>query len=132
MHIGNPLLEFVTDMNSADQYYWSHGLISDSAYELLISFCNSSRLMREAIRMSFSSGCLSVYNEVATELSKSIDRYDVIADICLSSGQSPMSIFSHPLLSGPQHLSSLHSQADGLSQQVKLRLRCNSQTLLVL
>ena len=119
MQIGNPLLEFVTDMNSADQYYWSHGLISDSAYELLISSCNSSRLMREAIRMSFSSGCLSVYNEVATELSKSIDRYDVIADICLSSGQSPMSIFRHPLLSGSQHLSSLHSQEDGLSQQVK-------------
>ena len=119
MQIGNPLLEFVTDMNSADQYYWSHGLISDSAYELLISFCNSSRLMREAIGRSFSSDCLSVYSEVATELTKSIDRYDVIADVCLSSGQSPMSIFSHPLLSGPQHLSSLHSQADGLSQQVK-------------
>ncbi|XWS58978.1 hypothetical protein CRYUN_Cryun08bG0080900 [Craigia yunnanensis] len=115
--IGNPLLEFVTDMNSADQYYWSHGLISDSVYELLISFCNSSRLMREAIRMSFSSDCLSVFSEVATELTKSIDRYDVIANVCLSSGQSPMSIFRHPLLSGSQHLSSLHSQADGLSQQ---------------
>ena len=75
MQIGNPLLEFVTDMNTADQYYWSHGLISDSAYELLISFCNSSRLMREAIRRSFSSDCLSVYSEVAIELTKSIDRY---------------------------------------------------------
>ncbi|XVE95740.1 hypothetical protein REPUB_Repub02eG0125400 [Reevesia pubescens] len=116
--IGNPLLEFVTDMNSADQYYWSHGLISDSAYELLISFCNSSQLMREAIRNRFSSDCLSVYSEVATELTKSIDRYNVIADVCLLSGQSPMAIFSQPLLSGPQNLSSLHSQADALSQQV--------------
>ncbi|EOY08723.1 Peptidase S10 [Theobroma cacao] len=111
--IGNPLLEFATDMNSVDQYYWSHGLISDSAYELLTSFCNSSRLMREVIRRSISSDCISVYSEVSTELTKSIDQYDVIADVCLSSGQSPMAILSHSLLSGPQH----SSQADGLSQQ---------------
>ncbi|XP_021297402.1 serine carboxypeptidase-like 45 [Herrania umbratica] len=111
--IGNPLLEFATDMNSVDQYYWSHGLISDSAYELLTSFCNSSRLMREVIRRSISSDCMSVYSEVSTEITKSIDQYDVIADVCLSSGQSPMAILSHSLLSGPQH----SPQADGLSQQ---------------
>ncbi|KAB2012983.1 hypothetical protein ES319_D09G126800v1 [Gossypium barbadense] len=115
--IGNPLLEFVTDTNSADQYYWSHGLISDSAYELLLSFCNSSRLMREALTQSFSSDCLSVYSEVAEELGKSVDKYDVIADVCLSSGQSPMAIFSHPMFLGPQFSSSLHSQLDGFSQQ---------------
>ncbi|XVE60954.1 hypothetical protein DITRI_Ditri06bG0002300 [Diplodiscus trichospermus] len=115
--IGNPLLEFVADMNSADQYYWSHGLISDSAYELLISFCNSSRLMREAISRSYTSDCLSVYSEVASELTRSIDKYDVIADVCLTSGQSPTSIFSQPLLAGPQDMSSLHAKADSLEQQ---------------
>ncbi|KAJ7976577.1 Carboxypeptidase [Quillaja saponaria] len=41
--IGNPLLEFSTDFNSQDDYFWSHGLLSDSAYKLLKTVCNSSR-----------------------------------------------------------------------------------------
>lgn len=103
MQIGNPLLEFVTDMNSPDQYYWSHGLISDSAYELLISLCNSSRFMGEAIRNSFSPECLYVYSVVEEERSKSIDKYDVAADVCLASGHLPTSLLTQSLQSQAHH-----------------------------
>ena len=33
LQIGNPLQEFAVNLNSRDEYYWSHGLISDVVYE---------------------------------------------------------------------------------------------------
>ncbi|KAL9361309.1 hypothetical protein Peur_044094 [Populus x canadensis] len=75
--IGNPLLEFNTDLNAQDHFYWSHGLISDSTYQLLTSVCNNSKLMREAITGTVSSACFGVYTLVQKELSESIDPYDV-------------------------------------------------------
>ncbi|KAF2308111.1 hypothetical protein GH714_035358 [Hevea brasiliensis] len=37
--IGNPLLEYNTDLNSEGDYYWSHTFISDAAYELIRKVC---------------------------------------------------------------------------------------------
>ncbi|KAG4915824.1 hypothetical protein JHK87_053381 [Glycine soja] len=37
--IGNPLLDFDTDMNAVDEYYWSHGIITDYAYKIMTSLC---------------------------------------------------------------------------------------------
>ncbi|KAH8506725.1 hypothetical protein H0E87_013503 [Populus deltoides] len=96
--IGNPLLEFNTDLNAQDHFYWSHGLISDSTYQLLTSVCNNSKLMREAITGTVSSACFGVYTLVQKELSESIDPYDVTGDICLSSNQSQLKIFNQQLL----------------------------------
>ncbi|KAB1222167.1 Serine carboxypeptidase-like 43 [Morella rubra] len=85
--IGNPLLEFSTDFNSADEYYWSHGLIADDVYSLLVNVCNSSQIMRAAIRDL--NAPAAVYNRLVKELGgKSIDQYNVIGDVCLSSGSS--------------------------------------------
>ncbi|POO00504.1 Serine carboxypeptidase-like [Trema orientale] len=59
--IGNPLLEFDTDFNSRAEFIWSHGLISDSTYEL------------------------ATKGEASKEMSHYIGEYDVILDVCLSS-----------------------------------------------
>ncbi|XP_021823548.1 serine carboxypeptidase-like 45 [Prunus avium] len=82
--IGNPLLEFSTDINAEDLFYWSHGLISDAAYGLLTSVCNSSQLLRETIAGSPSAACSDVITQVSQELSNSVDKYYVTGDICLS------------------------------------------------
>ncbi|RWW41413.1 hypothetical protein BHE74_00053105 [Ensete ventricosum] len=41
--LGNPVLEFSTDFNSRAEFFWSHGLISDSTYRIFTSACNYSR-----------------------------------------------------------------------------------------
>ncbi|KAK7844868.1 serine carboxypeptidase-like 45 [Quercus suber] len=119
--IGNPLLEFAVDFNSPDEYYWSHGLISDGVYALLTKSCNSSQIMRGAIRGFLSSTCTSVYIELAKELTDYIDRYNVIGDVCLSSIQSQMDMLYQPLRSRFQYLTSLNSESDALSQQESIK-----------
>uniref|UniRef100_A0A2N9I564 Carboxypeptidase n=1 Tax=Fagus sylvatica TaxID=28930 RepID=A0A2N9I564_FAGSY len=41
--LGNPVLEFATDFNSRAEFFWSHGLISDTTYKMFTSVCNYSR-----------------------------------------------------------------------------------------
>ncbi|KAJ6339487.1 hypothetical protein OIU77_007447 [Salix suchowensis] len=53
--LGNPVLEFATDLNSRAEYFWSHGLISDSTYKMFTSACNYSRYVSEYYRDSVSS-----------------------------------------------------------------------------
>ncbi|WCJ33313.1 serine carboxypeptidase-like 45 [Euphorbia peplus] len=83
--IGNPLMEFNGDINSQTEYYWSHGLISDSCYELMNSVCNMSQLWRQSVQGSLSSGCDTVDARLIAEIpDESIDYYDVTADVCVS------------------------------------------------
>ncbi|KAG4912875.1 hypothetical protein JHK86_053308 [Glycine max] len=55
---GNPLLDFDTDMNAVDEYYWSHGIITDYAYKIMTSLCNSSRVLREYFSGQISKDCV--------------------------------------------------------------------------
>ncbi|KAG6580851.1 Serine carboxypeptidase-like 45, partial [Cucurbita argyrosperma subsp. sororia] len=83
--IGNPLLDIQVDANALDQYWWSHGLISDAAFHLLNSVCNASRLVTEGITSSLSPHCIFVATNVSKELSPAIDYFDVAAgDACPS------------------------------------------------
>ena len=119
MQIGNPLLDYINDLNSEDGYYWSHGLIFDFVYELLTKVCNSSKLFREYTEGSMSLACAFVNTQVSNALIDYIDQYNVIGDVCLSSVQSQIDMLYHPIRSRLQILSSLHSKSDALSQQVK-------------
>lgn len=84
--IGNPLLEFNTDFNSRSEFFWSHGLISDSTYESTTLACNYSTYRRQVeISGSVSPVCSQVWRTASREISKFIDAYDVTLDICLSS-----------------------------------------------
>ncbi|XP_028766709.1 serine carboxypeptidase-like 45 [Neltuma alba] len=82
--IGNPLLEFNTDFNSRGEYFWSHGLISDLAYESLTTTCNYSQIRREAQSGSLTPACAGVGKLLSSEIGKFVDTYDVTADVCLS------------------------------------------------
>ncbi|XP_042481612.1 serine carboxypeptidase-like 45 [Macadamia integrifolia] len=95
MALGNPLLNFVTDFNSKAEFFWSHGLISDSTYEIFTSVCNYSRYKSESYRGSVSSVCSAVINQVNNEISIYIDRYDVTIDVCLSSILSQSNALTH-------------------------------------
>ncbi|XP_038903550.1 serine carboxypeptidase-like 45 [Benincasa hispida] len=87
--IGNPLLNIQVDANALDQYWWSHGLISDDSFNLLTSVCNASRLVIEGITNSLSPACISVATNVSKELSPAIDYFDVSAgDACPSANAS--------------------------------------------
>ncbi|XP_065872627.1 serine carboxypeptidase-like 45 [Euphorbia lathyris] len=83
--MGNPVLEFATDLNSRAEYLWSHGLISDSTYKMFTAACNYSRYVSEYYRDSVSTTCLHVMSLVNTETSRFVDKYDVTLDVCLSS-----------------------------------------------
>ncbi|KAL9331458.1 hypothetical protein ACSQ67_001068 [Phaseolus vulgaris] len=83
--IGNPLMEFDTDLNSKAEFLWSHGLISDSTYGLFTRVCNYSTIRRQMISGNLSEICDNINTLVFTELSNYIDQYDVTLDVCLSS-----------------------------------------------
>ncbi|XP_027349818.1 serine carboxypeptidase-like 45 isoform X2 [Abrus precatorius] len=83
--IGNPLLEFNTDFNSRSEFFWSHGLISDSTYEVLTRVCNYSTIRRQIQNGNLGGVCATSNNLLYTEVSKYIDEYDVTLDVCLSS-----------------------------------------------
>ncbi|KAH0467417.1 hypothetical protein IEQ34_004655 [Dendrobium chrysotoxum] len=83
--LGNPVLEFATDFNSRAEYFWSHGLISDSTYNIFTTTCNYSRYVSEYYRGSLSSVCSKVMSQVTRETSRFVDKYDVTLDVCISS-----------------------------------------------
>ncbi|PIA26067.1 hypothetical protein AQUCO_10000025v1 [Aquilegia coerulea] len=92
--LGNPVLEFATDFNSRAEYFWSHGLISDSTYRIFTSACNYSRYVSEYYRSSVSPVCSKVMSQVSRETSRYVDKYDVTLDVCISSVLSQSNILS--------------------------------------
>ncbi|KAK9109948.1 hypothetical protein Sjap_018008 [Stephania japonica] len=82
--LGNPVLEFATDFNSRVEYVGSHGLISDSIYEIFTSACKYSRFVNELYRGSVSAICSRVMSQVSKETSRFVDKYDVTLDICIA------------------------------------------------
>ncbi|KAE9467606.1 hypothetical protein C3L33_00486, partial [Rhododendron williamsianum] len=98
--LGNPVLEFATDFNSRAEFFWSHGLISDSTYKLFTSACNYSRYVSEYYRSSLSPVCSKVYGQVTRETSRFVDTYDVTLDVCIPSVLSQAKFFSPPQVGG--------------------------------
>ncbi|XP_054824000.1 serine carboxypeptidase-like 45 [Prosopis cineraria] len=82
--IGNPLLEFNTDFNSRAEYFWSHGLISDSTFERLNTVCNYSQIRRQVQSGALTPVCAGVNKLMSREIGKYVDTYDVTLDVCLS------------------------------------------------
>lgn len=92
--LGNPVLEFATDFNSRAEYFWSHGLISDTTYKMFTSMCNYSRYVSEYYRDSVSPICSKVMSQVSRETSRFVDKYDVTLDVCISSVLSQSKIIT--------------------------------------
>ncbi|XP_042500625.1 serine carboxypeptidase-like 45 isoform X1 [Macadamia integrifolia] len=92
--LGNPVLEFTTDFNSRAEFFWSHGLISDSTYRIFTSACNYSRYVSEYYRGSVSPICSRVMSQVSRETSRFVDKYDVTLDVCISSVLSQSKVLS--------------------------------------
>ncbi|XP_022886757.1 serine carboxypeptidase-like 45 [Olea europaea var. sylvestris] len=83
--LGNPLLDFTTDLNSRAEYFWSHGLITDSTYNMFTSMCNYSQYVREYYRDNVSPVCSRAMSQVNRETSRFVDKYDVTLDVCIPS-----------------------------------------------
>lgn len=92
------MLEFATDFNSRAEFFWSHGLISDSTYRVFTSSCNYSRYVSEYYRGSVSPICSKVMSLVTTETSKFVDKYDVTLDVCISSVLSQSKVLAPQVL----------------------------------
>ncbi|KAF5730631.1 serine carboxypeptidase-like 45 [Tripterygium wilfordii] len=87
--LGSPLLDFNTDLNARDEFYWSHGLISDNVYHLRLTVCNSSQNFRESmITGNISNACNTTSILSLEQVGASTNLGDVTGDICLSSGTS--------------------------------------------
>lgn len=94
LQLGNPVLEYATDFNSRAEFFWSHGLISDSTYNIFTTVCNYSRYVSEYYRDSISPLCSKVMGQVSRETSKFVDKYDVTLDVCISSVLSQSNVIS--------------------------------------
>lgn len=94
LQLGNPVLEYATDFNSRAEFFWSHGLISDSTYNMFTRVCNYSRYVSEYNRDSVSSVCSNVMGLVSKETSRFVDKYDVTLDVCISSVLSQSKVIS--------------------------------------
>ena len=130
MQVGNALLDFTIDFNSADEYKWSHGLISDDDYQFLTKSCNgSAEIIRKALNQEADTKCLVVYVRVNQQLAKTIDPYDVTGDVCLSTVKSQMDMLYEPLLSKSQTLLPLHSKPNALNQQANAPFKTIFPTL---
>ncbi|MQL79531.1 hypothetical protein Taro_011975, partial [Colocasia esculenta] len=92
--LGNPVLEFATDFNSRAEFFWSHGLISDTTYTIFSKACNYSRYVSEYYRGSLSPLCAKVMSQVTRETSRFVDKYDVTLDVCISSVLSQSKVLS--------------------------------------
>ncbi|KAI6696936.1 hypothetical protein NL676_017055 [Syzygium grande] len=110
--IGNPLLDYEVDMNMPTAYFWSHGIISDRSQLLFQNVCNLTRLLGEIRSKALTFECAYVLLKVAKELADTdaIDQYDILADLCLTSGQSKLNIFYKMLTSGHSLPSPLTSE----------------------
>lgn len=84
LQIGNPLIEFNTDFNSRAEFFWSHGLISDSTYDSFTKVCNYSQVRRQSQSGTLTPVCAGVSRLVSREISRYVDTYDVTLDVCLS------------------------------------------------
>ncbi|CAA0812852.1 Serine carboxypeptidase-like 45 [Striga hermonthica] len=82
--IGNPLLNFSRDYNSRAEFWWSHGLISDSTYNQLTSVCNYSQIVSQYYANTTTPECERVWKLYSSEISNFVDYYDVSLDVCPS------------------------------------------------
>lgn len=63
---------------------WSHGVISESTFELLNSVCSISQMIRESINGEISDACFSINDLVSQEMSPFINGYAINLDVCSS------------------------------------------------
>lgn len=75
--IGNPLLNGIIDDEATYFYVWTHGLISDDTYAVLVENCNFSIFAYDT------EVCILAALEADAEISNYINAYDVLIDVCL-------------------------------------------------
>ena len=68
---------------------WSHGLISDSSYQMLNTACNYSQILRQmVISKTITHVCAAVHKQVFDEVSDQVILGDISRDPCLSTSTS--------------------------------------------
>ncbi|GER51915.1 serine carboxypeptidase [Striga asiatica] len=82
--IGNPLLDFSKDYNSHAEFWWSHGLISDSTYNQLTHVCNYSQIISQYYTNTTTPECQRIWELCSSEIGHFVDYYDVALDVCPS------------------------------------------------
>lgn len=65
------------DFKSRFEYFWSHGMISDESYHVIINDCNF-----EDEASPNSNVCNNAINETNASVGNYTDFYDVILDVC--------------------------------------------------
>lgn len=83
MKLGNPLLDDHYDNKGSFEYWWNHGLISDSTQQQLNKWCqNASFLFPKG---SCSDALVRAYTQFGD-----INPYDVYGDVCADLGTSAL------------------------------------------
>lgn len=107
------LFDFANDFDGEDEFYcladWYPML---QINKLLTTVCSTSKLLSQAFRGNISEDCNRVNTQVSKELTLSIDKNNVLGDICVPMNQSQLEKLNLKISSRFQ----LHAS---LPQQVK-------------
>jgi serine carboxypeptidase-like clade II len=82
--IANSLHGFNTYYNSVAGFYWSHGVISEQTFDLLMKVCNYSQIKREQIYGGVRGNCKQVYFQLVHEIGNFRGYTDVLDNISYS------------------------------------------------
>lgn len=83
--IGNPLLRLEVDTPATYEYLWSHGIISDVAYDYIVSYCKFEDYTLSSDTHNVTKDCGNSINQANNELGNYVNNYDVILDVCYPS-----------------------------------------------
>lgn len=82
--IGNPLLKLDRDVPATYEYFWSHGMISDEVGLAIMNQCDFEDYTFGSPH-NVSHECNNAISEANDIISKYINNYDVILDVCYPS-----------------------------------------------
>ncbi|KAG1334636.1 Serine carboxypeptidase II-3 [Cocos nucifera] len=118
--IGNAYIDDNTNARAIYDYYWTHALISDEAYEEIRSKCTFTGA-------NYTQGCASALTAADAEVGN-IDYYDIYAPLCKAPSRAARSteleadpcagLYTRSYLNQPEVQQALHANVTGLCRFV--------------
>lgn len=82
--IGNPLLKLDRDVPATYEFFWSHGMISDELGLTIMNQCDFDDYTFSGSH-NISKSCEAAMSEAGTIITRYVNYYDVLLDICYPS-----------------------------------------------
>lgn len=92
LQLGNPLLDSQISID-ADEFLWSHGVISDELLALKKTVCNDATYFLELMHNNLTKECKDIFRDMMEEVGNETDPGDLLIPICLSPTSTTQTAF---------------------------------------